>query len=147
MKKNILVTSKSFIVLKTFIAILLIGISTSFLTGCSSNSPRGVAEKAQKCAKNLDFEGMADCMGLTGSTRENFINMYESHKDNFSEEDRIKSYEFISEEIEEIGRYAGKQAVVTFDITTVGGDTYKEQCLMEKRDDGKWYFVMSRQSR
>ena len=147
MKKNILVTRKSFIVLKTFIAVLLIGISASFLTGCSSNSPRGVAEEVMKCAKNKDYKGLADCMGLTGSTRENFLEMCEKQKDNISKKDQIKDYEFISEEIEERGPYAGKRAVVTFEVTDGNGDTHKELDMMMKGEDGKWHLVMSRQSR
>lgn len=112
---------------------------------CSSNTPRGVAEKAIKCVVKGDYEGYLDCMYVPEGQEQQkeaaaqmLKEKVEKSKENGTyDSKRIVSYKFLSEDVdEEEGR-----ATETIEYTMGNGSVKEEAVSLKKEDDGKWYLI------
>ena len=114
------------------------------LVGCSSNSPRNVAEKAIDCSIKEDYRGFLDLVYFSESDKEKkegYIQMIEEKAKKNKKENapKIESYEFVSEDVDE---EAGKAKVV-FEVNYDNGKTH-EQTIDLVKVDGKWYINMKK---
>lgn len=109
-----------------------------------SNTPKDVAEKAVKCMQKGDYEGYVDLMYLNEKEgedaekqkeqKEQFVALVkEKGSKSIEERGGIKSYEVVSEEIDE----DGEKAVVKMKVVYGDGER-NETFKLRKDDDGNW---------
>lgn len=127
----------------------LLGIAALFavmllLSSCGGgNTPKDVAGEAVEALKNQNYEKFADLLYYNLDEGENIkdkkeqaaVLLKEKLGKAYEKEGGIKSYEILSEEIDE----KGEKAIVTMKIE-YGNDTVKDKSKMslKKDKDGKW---------
>lgn len=112
---------------------------------CSSNSPRGVAEKALDCAIKEDYRGYMDLVYFSDADKEkkeSYIRMIEEKAEKNQNQDtpKIESYKFVSEEIDEEEGCAKE----TFEVNYDNGSSREQSVDLIRADDGKWYIKMKK---
>lgn len=130
--------------MKKLLTAVLVCLVAAVFTGCSSNSPRSVAEKAITCMQKKDIRGYMDLVYFTEESKaqkDSYIQMYEEKaKENTDESDVIESFKFVEESIDE---EAGT-ATELFDVTYKDGSTKQQPMKMVRDDDGKWWVKMEK---
>ena len=111
---------------------------------CSnSNSPKGIAEKFVQAMKSKNYEKAADCYYYEGTKdeikadRAQVVAFMEKAGQSMEKQGGIKSYKINS--IEE----DGDTAVVKGEITYGDGEV-KEDEILTKKVDGKWYIDLDK---
>ena len=127
-------------VLLGFTVIMLAVVAVS----CSnSNSPKGIAEKFVQAMKSKNYEKAADCFYYEGTKdeikadRAQVVAFMEKAGQSMEKDGGIKSYKINS--IEE----DGDKAVVKGEITYGDGEV-KEDEILTKKVDGKWYIDLDK---
>lgn len=124
--------------MKKVLSVVFVCLLTVVFVGCgSSNSPRGVAEKAIKCLMKGDVEGYADLVYLKDSEKSQkpfLVQMVSDMLKNIKPDQEIESFEFVKEDVDE---KAGKAKVV-FKSTYKSGRTSEEPVYLVF-EDGKWW--------
>ena len=135
--------------MKKFFLAMMFCVLAGVLASCSSNSPRGVAEKSLDCIIHEDYRGYFDYVYFPEDKKqekEGYIAMIEEKVRKNKENGRaitnqkIVSYKFISEEINEEAGVAKEIFEVTYD----NGRTKQETVDLKKEEDGKWYVKMKK---
>ena len=133
---------------KVFLA-MMVCVLAGVLASCSSNSPRSVAEKSLDCIIHEDYRGYFDCVYFPEDKKEEkegYIAMIEekvkknTESGKASTDQKMVSYKFISEEINEEAGVAKEIFEVTYD----NGSTKQETVDLKKEEDGKWYVKMKK---
>lgn len=129
-----------------FITMLL---GALFMAACSSSSPSDVAKKAYGYIQDENYEDFVDLLYITpGEDAEKAKQDKESlvllmaglSKQNSEKKDKVKSYEVISEEIDE----NGEKAVVTMKVVYEDGKEKEETTNLQKDEDGNWKIKLSK---
>ena len=127
-------------VLLGFTVIMLAVVAVS----CSnSNSPKGIAEKFVQAMKSKNYEKAADCYYYEGdkdeikADRAQVVAFMEKAGQSMEKDGGIKSYKINS--IDE----DGDKAVVKGEITYGDGEV-KEDEILTKKVDGKWYIDLDK---
>lgn len=129
--------------MKKLLGLATIIMAVMVLTGCSDNSPKGVAAKALDCIIDKDFDGYADLLYLKGDEKEDvdaqkkaISSMLESKYDkSIGKNGGLKSYEILGEEIEE----DGKKALVNVKLVYGNGEEKDGEAIKLCKDDsGNW---------
>ena len=122
----------------TVIMLAVVAISCS-----NSNSPKGIAEKFVQAMKSKNYEKAADCYYYEGTKdeikadRAQVVAFMEKAGQSMEKQGGIKSYKINS--IEE----DGDKAVVKGEITYGDGEV-KEDEILTKKVDGKWYIDLDK---
>lgn len=127
-------------VLLGFAVIMLAVVAVS----CSnSNSPKGIAEKFVQAMKSKNYEKAADCYYYEGTKdeikadRAQMVAFMEKAGQSMEKQGGIKSYKINSVEED------GDTAVVKGEITYGDGEV-KEDEILTKKVDGKWYIDLDK---
>lgn len=129
-----------------FITMLL---GALFMAACSSPSPSDVAKKAYGYIQDENYEDFVDLLYIApGEDAEKAKQDKESlvllmaglSKQNSEKKDKVKSYEVISEEIDE----NGEKAVVTMKVVYEDGKEKEETTNLQKDEDGNWKIKLSK---
>ena len=129
-----------------FITMLL---GALFMAACSSSSPSDVAKKAYGYIQDENYEDFVDLLYIApGEDAEKAQQDKESlvllmaglSKQNSEKKDKVKSYEVISEEIDE----NGEKAVVTMKVVYEDGKEKEETTNLQKDEDGNWKIKLSK---
>lgn len=132
--------------MKKYFLAMMVCVLAGVLASCSSNSPRGVAEKSLDCIIHEDYRGYFDCVYFPEDKKqekEGYIAMIEEKVKKSGKpitDQKIVSYKFISEEINEEAGVAKEIFEVTYD----NGSTKQETVDLKKEEDGKWYVKMKK---
>lgn len=130
--------------MKNLLTAVLVCLVAAVFTGCSSNSPRSVAEKAIKCMQQKDIRGYMDLVYFpeeNKAQKDGMIQMYEEKaKDESDDSEIIESFKFLEESIDED---AGT-ATEVFDVTYKDGSTKQQPVKMVRDDNGKWWVKMEK---
>ena len=130
--------------MKKLLSVVMACLVAAVFMGCSSNSPRSVAEEAMKCVQKGDVRGYMDLVYLSEkdqAQKEAFIQMVEEKAEkNPDEAKKVTGYKFVEESIDE---EAGTASEV-FDVTYEDGETKQTTIDMMRDDDGKWWVKMSK---
>lgn len=121
---------------------VLVCAMAGIMASCSSNSPRGVAEKALGCVVKGDIEGYVDCSYLSEDDeefKESVVGMIRSNMERLRPSQQIESFEFVEDDIDE----KDGRAKVVFNVTYKSGDTRKEPISLVQKD-GKWLIEFGR---
>lgn len=119
------------------------------MSGCSDNSPKGVAEKAVSCMQAKDWKGYVDLMYFEekegkdiAKEKEEFAALLKEKGDKtIDEKGGIKSYEIISEEIAEDGNTATVKAKIVYG----NGEEDKDETIKLKKDGkGNWKISLNK---
>ena len=126
---------------KVLVTMMMCLFTMALVRGCSSsNTPKGVAEKAAKCLKNKDYKGVVKLVDIPDSEKDAFAAMIGEKLDkNLDKKDGISSYEILDEEIDE---EAGT-AVVQVKYTYGNGEEENETMKLVKKD-GDWKLSMKK---
>lgn len=118
-----------------------------FACGGGSNTPTGVAEKAMKCLQKGDYEGYVDLLYVKAKEGKDVAEekkqftalVQEKGGKSIEQKGGIKSYETVSEEIDE----SGEKAVVKMKVV-YGNSEDEEAFKLRKDEDGKWKIDLSK---
>ena len=114
---------------------------TAVFVGCgSSNTPRGIADKAMKCMKKKDIHGYFDYVNTKEedkAQKEAFIQMAEE-KIKENEDKQIETYECAGEDVDE----EEGTATVTYEVKYKDGSTGREKVRLERDESGKWWIAI-----
>ncbi|MCC8070777.1 MAG: DUF4878 domain-containing protein [Bacteroidales bacterium] len=123
------------------IIISLAMLLTLIVTSCgSSNTPSGVVEQSLKAFKNGNYKEFVslvcgrDGEALSPETQAQYEALFAEKGKKQKDEDVIKSWKILSEEIAP----SGNTATVTYEITTYGGTVQEQTQKVIKGSDGKW---------
>lgn len=121
---------------KVLFAIVACLIAAFMITSCGgSNTPRDVAEKAMKCVKNKDYDGLVKMVNVSDEEKESMAAMMKTKVGQNADESKdIKSYEFVDEQIDE---EAGT-AIVKFKVVSKDDSERTETMKLERNGDGQW---------
>ena len=129
-----------------FITMLL---GALFMAACSSSSPSDVAKKAYGYIQDENYEDFVDLLYIApGEDAEKakqdkeclVLLMAGLSKQNSEKKDKVKSYEVISEEIDE----NGEKAVVTMKVVYEDGKEKEETTNLQKDEDRNWKIKLSK---
>lgn len=122
-----------------------------FMTSCSSNTPKGVAEKSMKCLVDKDYKGYVDLIYTKDNPKESPEEIKQQKemlasllKDKAEKEYKknkgISSYEIVNEETSE----NGEKAKVKMKVTYGNGEVKDEEIELCKDKDGNWKIDMGK---
>lgn len=114
----------------------------------NSNTPKAVAEQAEKALQNEDYEKLADLMYIKESKDASMedqkqmmtLLMKEKGGKMLKDRDGIKSFEILSEEIDE----SGEKAVVKMKVVYGNGKEESDEMKLVKDKDGNWKLDMGK---
>lgn len=131
--------------MKKIILASLVCLLAFIVSSCSSNSPRGITEKAMDCLMDDNYKGFVDCVYLSESDQNNkeLLIAYIEESVQKAKEGKghlrlPKKYKFISEDVDE----ANGRAEEKFEVEYYNGETGEENIKVKKGDDGKWYILL-----
>lgn len=127
-------------IMKKYIFTMVMCLFTvALVTSCSSsNTPKGVAEKAAKCLKSKDFKGLVKLVDMPDEERDGFATMMEEKASkNLDKKDGISSFEILEEDVNEV---AGTARVKVKYIYGNGEEETETMKLVKK--DGDWKLSM-----
>lgn len=121
------------------------------MTSCSSNTPKGVAEKSMKCLIEKDYNGYVDLIYTKDDPKESPDEIKQQKetlasllKDKAEKEYKknkgITSFEIVNEETSE----DGEKAKVKMKVTYGNGDVKDEEIELRKDKDGNWKLDMGK---
>lgn len=132
---------------KLLSALIVVAVAV-LMIGCgNANTPSGVAEASVKCLQKGDYKGYVELLTATDAkknaeNKEKFEQeqqmlvslVQEKASKKLEKKEGIKSYEVLSEEINE----TGDRAKVTMTIVYGDGSEDKQTVKTKKDDSGKW---------
>lgn len=119
------------------------------MTSCGGgNSPKAVADKALKAMQNKNYDEFAEYIYIAPkegedpeSAKKMLSGMMQGKADKAHEKkDGFKSYEILSEEIDE----KGEKAVVKVKMEFGNGDVKEDDMKLRKDDKGNWKIDMGK---
>ncbi len=121
------------------------------MASCSSNTPKGVAEKSMKCLIDKDYKGYVDLVYTKDDPKESPDEIKQQKemlasllKDKAEKEYKknkgIASYEIVNEETSE----NGEKAKVKMKVTYGNGEVKDEEIELRKDKDGNWKLDMGK---
>ena len=128
---------------KVFLGFVVIMLAVVAVSCSKSNSPKDVVTTYLQAMKSKDYKKAADCFYYEGTKDEiktaksEMVDLIEKGGQSLEEKGGIKSFKINSVEEE------GDTAVVKGEITYGNGDV-KEDEIMTKKVDGKWYIDMDK---
>lgn len=135
--------------MKKLVGFITLLFGALFLAACSSSTPSDVAKKAYGYIQDENYESFVDLLYVApGEDAEKAKKEKESlvylmkglSGQNAEDKDKIKSYEVISEEIDE----SGEKAVVKMKVVYKDGKEKEETTKLKKDEDGNWKVQLSK---
>ncbi len=136
--------------MKKLIGIMALMAALFIMTSCGGggNTPKAVAEKAVKCLQDKDYDKFADLVYMKVKEGEDpeagkkmLSGMMQGKADKmYEKKGGIKSYEALSEQIDE----SGESAVVKMKIMHGDGSDKEDDIKLKKDEQGNWKIDMGK---
>lgn len=135
--------------MKKFVGFITLLFGALFLAACSSSTPSDVTKKAYGYIQDENYESFVDLLYVapgedaekTKKEKESLVYLMKGLSGQDSDKkDKVKSYEVISEEIDE----TGEEAIVKMKVVYENGKEKEEKTKLKKDEDGNWKIQLSK---